>query len=449
MKGVRIIRVIMTNESSDDGLFDMLKQSARLEIEAEWQYDDKSEDNSDAEPGAKIIYTEDGSIHVCMGMKCPFLRQATDADRAFYCEKSGALVSQAIESSHDSSWTGRSCASADPDMNSGAVAQSAWKIKRNAFAASAMAYSRASSINIDQVMFKHPSPTAPEEDRVVKRGALCVVDVDDAVVAEQKRAKARKRMLLVESNATQKRLLVDAQNVVAKIFSTTNRSITTRPEKSSSAARQDSTVAGAASTLQDPRLENYDFVLSMALKRYVARCKANGDAVSISGIHDTTIAANKFVKERLAESASKRKAVDSRAIALNGRVQELCSTLIVTMWAALCSTKYFTTSQSSDSFRPFAAGVMYSLKRGLRLPNNKVLVPSILTLAKNLPELRSTTATPAARQLQQASHRGLCALHRGLSSIDTMSLSMQTDVMSKLKIVANVANDLDTFIKQM
>ena len=438
----------MTNETSNDALFDMLKRSTRLAIEEAWEYDDESEYHSDVDPDAKIVYTEDGSIHVCMGMNCPFLKKAGNADRAFYCDKSGALVSHAIESSHDSAWTGRSCASADPDMNSGAVSQSAWKSKRNAFAASAVAYSRASSISIEEVILTCPLQVALDDDRVVKRGAPCVVDVDDAAVSRQKRAKSLKRMFLLENTDTQTRLLADAQNVVAKLFSTTSQSAAARPEKSSTAARQDSAVAGAASTLQDPRLENYDFVLSMALKRYVARCKANGDAVSISGIHDTTIATNQFVKERLAESSSTRK-VDMRCIALNGRVHELCAKLIVTMWAALCSTKYFTTSQSSDSFRPFAAGVMYSLKRGLRLPNNKVLVPSILILAENLPALRSTTTTLAARQLHQASHRGLCALHRGLSSIDTMSRDEQTDVMSKLKIVANVANDLDTFIKQM
>jgi hypothetical protein len=208
-------------------------------------------------------------------------------------------------------------------------------------------------------------------------------------------------------------------------------------------------VAGAAVTLSDPRLENYDFVLNMALKRYAARCKEQRCAPTISGVHDVCIAANQFVKERKRESNERStNAVSSRKIAINGITVDLCAQLILTLWCAMCTTPHFVENQTGDSFRPFAAGVMYALKRGLRLPNNMVLVPAIEKIASQLPTLRSATATNAAKQLQQASHRGLCAIQRGLASIDTMSLEEQQVAMKQLKVVSSVATRLSRFVSE-
>jgi hypothetical protein len=77
-----------------------------------------------------------------------------------------------------------------------------------------------------------------------------------------------------------------------------------------------------------------------------------------------------------------------------------------------------------------------------------VLVPAIEEIASQLPTLRSSTATNAARQLQQASHRGLCAIQRGLASIDTMSTEEQFVAIKQLKVVSSVANRLAGFVKE-
>ena len=114
----------------------------------------------------------------------------------------------------------------------------------------------------------------------------------------------------------------------------------------------------------------------------------------------------------------------------------------------MCTTPYFVNFQSGDSFRPFAAGVLYALKRGLRLPNNMVLVPDVEPLARHLPTLRSSTATPAARQLQQSSHRGLCAIQRGIASIDKMSEDEQKVALSQLKLVSKIASRLSNYVKE-
>lgn len=91
---------------------------------------------------------------------------------------------------------------------------------------------------------------------------------------------------------------------------------------------------------------------------------------------------------------------------------------------------------------------MFGLKRGIRLPNGLVVVPQLEKLSSQLPELRSTTATGAARQLQASSHRGLCALHRGLASIETMESGPQSEALEKLRIVSKTALRLVAFVNE-
>jgi len=428
--------------------------------------DGGDDDNGDDWSGSTVVQLCDGSWHVCRGMDCPHLGQSTNTDRLFTCKLSGRVVACAHEASHDSSWTGRSCSSADPDMQSSAVGGAAWRFKRSAFAASAAAYSMARSMsakggsiyddNVDSSFENMTAPTSSSVNGSVeelakgtkdgKRGAPCVVDVDDLAVQSHRRNKALRRIASLKERSVQSRLLIDASTVVMKLFSVVPQS---SASTASSSSKRDQAVSGGAGTLEDPRLENYDFVLNMALKRYAARCTERRETPTMLEIHDVCIAANQFVKQRqrkAAERTSSKSNPSDRKIASNGKTIELCSQLILNLWAAMCTTPYFVEHQSGDSFRPFAAGVMYALKRGLRLPNNMVLVPAVEALAKHLPTLRSATATPAARQMQQASHRGLCAIQRGIASIDTMSTEEQQVALDQLRIVSGTATRLAKFV---
>ena len=86
-------------------------------------------------------------------------------------------------------------------------------------------------------------------------------------------------------------------------------------------------------------------------------------------------------------------------------------------------TKHFMTSKKgSDSFRPFAAGILYSLKRGLYMADGTCVVPVLEELAVHLPALRSASSTPAAKQLQSSSHRGICSMQRALTSLSAMPI---------------------------
>lgn len=457
----------------DDALFALAERCSRLG-DGNWclggngepsndDGQDWYDDDDDPDEESVVVKLGDGGWHVCYGMSCPHVQQSSEGDRLYICKLSGRVVARQEEASHDASWTGRSCTSADPDMQSAATGGAAWRFKRSAFAASAAAYNNAHSLELadraaNAGVSRQAQPAASsssQDDRErpakdAKRGAPCVVDVDDDVVQSQKRNKALRRIASLQNRTVQMRLLSDASSVVTKLFSTVASSSST--SATPAASSKDRAVSGGAVTLDDPRLENYDFVLNMALKRYAARCKQQRDAPTLMGIHDVCIAANAFVKQRQ-KAASERDAKAAtvpaeRKIALNGKTVELCSTLILNLWTAMCTTPHFVEHQTGDSFRPFAAGVMYALKRGLRLPNNMVLVPAVEALANQLPTLRSSTATQAARQLQQASHRGLCAIQRGIASIDKMSVEEQQVALEHLRLVANTGARLATFVSK-
>lgn len=464
---------------SDDKLFSLALKSTALG-NGQWDIgSSSSEDDDDDDDSSVLVMLGFGKWHVCKGLACPHVGQSSEGDRQYTCRLSGRVVSGSQESAHDASWTGRSCTSADPDMQSGAVSGvSAWKGKRNAFSASAAAYASASSMTMNDISFDVQGSSAGTElgggssetccsDLVVrdtegldhtaqkdalqepKRGAPCIVDVDEKALQEQKRNKALRRIASLQDKAVQTRLRSDASTVVVKLFSVTHLLKQSQQSNTAHACKKDRSVSGGALTLSDPRLENYDFVLNMAFKRYVSRCKEQKCAPTVSGIHDVCIAANQFVKKRRRDAQERvETSTSSRKIAINGITVDLCSQLILTLWRAMCTTPHFVGHQTGDSFRPFAAGVMYALKRGLRLPNNMVLVPAIEEIASQLPTLRSSTATHAARQLQQASHRGLCAIQRGLASIDTMSLEEQFVAIKQLKVVSSVANRLARFVKE-
>ena len=103
-------------------------------------------------------------------------------------------------------------------------------------------------------------------------------------------------------------------------------------------------------------------------------------------------------------------------------MRDLLSRLIVSLWHALCLTKHFKAAKKgSDSFQPFAAGILYSLKRGLYLADGTCVVPALDELSAHLPALRSASSTPAAKRLQSSSHRGICSIQRALTSIAEMT----------------------------
>jgi len=356
----------------------------------------------------QVVYSFDarGDVHACFGMQCRHVRLGLE--NQYVCGISGRVVGVEHTGDPDPGWTGRSRTSANPDDTAGTPV-GGWMKRRDMYAASVAAYKMAGQLSdaeIQPVMMPASAPTAP----AVKRGALCVDESPDANAAPKKARSLRKESW---SREAIDKLAKEAIGVIDKLFIATPK------------AQQPSEPP------PDPRLQNLEFVKAAAIRKYVKRCAAGESELNLDVLNNVVIHANAFVREQRAAAAAWRDAAAaSSASARNartdavfsGQIRNQLSQLIVSLWRASCLTKHFQSAKKgSDSFKPFAAGILYSLKRGLYLDDGTCVVPALEELAAHLPALRSASSTPAAKQLQSSSHRGICSIQRALTSISEMN----------------------------
>ena len=343
-----------------------------------------------------------GDVHACFGMQCPHVR--LNHENQYVCGVSGHVVGVEHTCDPDPVWTGRSRTSANPDDTAGTPI-GGWVKRRDMYAASVAAYKMASQISDAEI--SPVAPAAPATAPAVKRGALCVDEVPDEQPAPKKARSLRKESW---SREAIDKLAKEAIGVIDKLFIATPK---TQPE----------------APTPDARLQNLEFVKAMAIRKYVKRCVDGESELNLDVLSNVIIHANEFVREQRALAAARRAAVASSAVAtrsrnnavFSGQIRNQLSHLIVSLWRASCLTKHFQSAKKgSDSFKPFAAGILYSLKRGLYLDDGTCVVPALEELAAHLPALRSASSTPAAKQLQSSSHRGICSIQRALTSISEM-----------------------------
>lgn len=328
-------------------------------------------------------------------------------------------------------------------MVSGQVsAARSWRFKKDAFAESANAHRLAATISTDEVIYQ--GDTTPKIQ--IKRGAPCVNEIDESAVRETKKKKAEKRATNLQELSTRERLREDAVNVLRKLFAHNTPSAIASRAKTKAAASGTSTATVSAA---DPRLSNFRFVFSVGLQKYAKSCAEARVPMNLSTIHDVAIAASKFVKQKKGAQDSQDRKQKEATINQNSNVLQLAGSMVVSLWSALCLSPYFLQQQTGDSFRPFVAGCAYGFKRGVEMRSGHVL-PVIPELTNYLPTLRSTEVLPCARQLQASSHRGLCSVHRALSSIDAMESSDEkTQILEKLEITRRLSVDLQKLVQSL
>ena len=381
----------------------------------------------------KVVYKPDGDVHVCYGMGCKDL--ITDGDRQLVCPHSGVVVGNLPARDSDLGWSGRTTNSSNPDDFAG-VPLGGWQKRRDMFSASVSAWQLGRIWEKEDGGVPVPSTSAsqPEQKRapVPKRGALCV---DEIASSEEhaRRCKVPKRdvwtsdaIRKLDSEALQ---VVDALLVVPLDTPSTNASVVT-PERGAS---------------DDPRLQNVEFVRGVALRKAVRARIALSEDMDLDAIHNVCIQANEFVRNTRMTRNKQRHTAESFGSshvkrATSGRDKQLLTSLITALWRAACSTPYMLTARKgNDSFRPFCAGALYTLKRGLYLTNGTCIIPELPSIAARLPGLRSQYATPTAKQLQSSSHKGICSLHRSITSIANANKEERERIMQKFGVAATRA----------
>ncbi len=394
-----------------------------------------------------------GDYHVCFGADCP--EAVLDKERQLVCGITGIVICKECAQSEDASWTGRSTSSADPDDSAG-MPQHGWFKRRDMFAASAQAWADAVGRPTQREWAQPQTEPAAEPTGgrgSSKRGALCVDQVDEVRVTVVKRQRVqdpRRIRKLDGATRAHDKFKKEAMGIIGTLMSDGHP------------VSKGSTFNTPAEAMPppppDPRLQNVEFVRQLALKKYIKKC-ADGEALlSMDGVHDVCVWANEFVREQRSRGASTASASTASnastapprsSAARSGQVRSVLANLIVTLWSASSKTPHMTTGRKGgDSFRPFAAGVLYQLKRGLFMNNGSCIIPCLPELSDTLPALRCPQASPAARQLQSSSHRGICSLHKSLSSVADLAGPELDRVNSSFASAANVAAMLQQVVEK-
>jgi len=369
-----------------------------------------------------------GDLHVCrVGKSCPFL-EAND-DRIMVCTLTGLEhgPEQTDEYYDLNGGTGKK--SGDPDQSCGELLHGKWARRADPTHASRMAFELANQICDEDVFQCAPDASGASAcKRQTKRGALCVGEVEEEKLSKRSRSSKKN----VDNFDTRSHLHAEAESVITKMINYQRTSSFKQKAVSGKIERKCAPF--------DPRLCDEKFVYTKTLQRYVKNCIVSNSAPSLDAIHNLCLMA----KEVSAKARLEQKKSESVDGIRTAKFRGLCSSLIVSLWSAICSTPYMANARrGTDAYRPFICGVLYGFKRGIKLDSGKVLVPQCQQLSDALPVLRGTGGNTLAKTLHSSSHRGLCTLSRCIASVPK---TQQAEVFSNvIRIASQFANT--TFTK--
>ena len=157
-----------------------------------------------------------------------------------------------------------------------------------------------------------------------------------------------------------------------------------------------------------------NLLFAAAVRRYVKQCITTGQKPTFDAVHNLSILARSVAAEENRKLSTETKT----PLILHSLIRSLCAKLVVSLWIASCKSPYMSIAKrGTDSFRPFACGVFYALKRGVALKDGRIVVPALpAAFTDALPALRATAHNSLAKTLHSSSHRGLCTLHRCIAS---------------------------------
>ena len=344
-----------------------------------------------------VFYLSNGGVHVCKGHHCEHL--VMNEDHMYVCKYTGIVHGIELAVDTVESVSGHKPSNC-PDDHAGEPVGGQWKPKKDMFQLSQHAYLVANqmdeskgSIYVDKASFDKQS--VPKQ--LPKRGARCVDDPAPQKQTFNKRT--RHKPPDKDGKDSHITLVDDAVDILCKLVNF-DRKPTGKTTKKA----------------HDSRLLDKDFLFSAAVKRYVKECLATGHPPTLDAVHNLSILSrNVALEERKKMEEASHKVPNI----LHPTVKKLCCELVVALWTAGFKTHYMTAKKrGSDSFRPFACGVFYALKRGVTLPNGRIIIPALpSSFTGALPALRSTADNSVAKTLHSSSHRGLCTLHRSVSSL--------------------------------
>ena len=344
-----------------------------------------------------VTYLTNGDIHVCPGATCP--HAVYNEEHMLVCDLSGVVIGYEMVHDYMESVSGHKPSNC-PDDHAGEPVGGKFAPKKDMYGLSQQAYLAAATLEEGSEQSPKTLAAPPPVKSTQKRGALCVDELPQAQDDHaRKRARANKRN--VEGREGYIALVDEAAKHLTTLVNYEKKTPSKPPR---------------APVVEDVRLCDPNFLFGAAIKRYVKECLSTGASPTLDAVHNLSIMAHD-VAARETKKVEEAKARIPKL--LQNSVKEACAKLVVALWFASCKTSYMDSSKrGNDSFRPFACGVFYALKRGVSLPDGRVVVPRLPeSVTEALPALRSTTSNSMAKTLHSSSHRGLCTLHKCVNSV--------------------------------
>ena len=368
---------------------------------------------------AKIsVRLSDGTVHVCgRGCFCPFA--VPNEDRMLVCPHTGLVIGPERTEEFFDLNGGMGKKSNDPDQSCGNPQYGKWLRRADPLMAARSAADHARNIDDAEeaeawdadaarkmmAMEMHNDCAATSRKRRGgKRGARCVGESreDDESPCTKRSRPSKRNTMSVRMRSS---LRVEAQQVLSKLIDY-DRSITFKQKRTDNRIER-------KRPPPDPRMRDEKFVFAASVRKYLKNCASDGTAPSMDALHNLSLMAKQVSAQARAE------AQDSDQEALRTvNFRTACTSLIVLLWSVACTTPYMQAAKrGTDAFRPFVCGCIYGFKRGVKLADGAVIIPTCSALGSALPTLRSTGGNTVAKALHSSSHRGLCTLSRCIASV--------------------------------
>lgn len=102
----------------------------------------------------------------------------------------------------------------------------------------------------------------------------------------------------------------------------------------------------------------------------------------------------------------------------NSSARTLMAQLVIQLWKCSQNTPYMKSNRRpSDVFRPFAAGVLFSMRRGIYLESGVCVVPRCEFISHHLSSLHAVQRGTEAHRTHLMAHRGVNTLQRCMLSL--------------------------------
>jgi hypothetical protein len=186
-------------------------------------------------------------------------------------------------------------------------------------------------------------------------------------------------------------------------------------------------------------IDGLDDYVGNAIYNYIHQCQVHRYHPSFDHIHNIVLNAKKrqrdIEKERGSMMEFMHKSVEShlksscsscpppsshsvRRLVPN-QIRTLVSQLVVQLWKCSQKTPYMTIAKRpSDAFRHFAAGVLFGMRRGMKMADGTVVVPHSRSIEHILQLSTTVPRGTSAHEVHLQAHKGTSTLQRCLGSLE-------------------------------